>query len=89
MICKKARNRHMFLIILQNIQLLYRQGIVFQRKNNVGNFEQLMKVSAKVDHRITSWMEKKRETYLYHDTQNAIIQLLTFMILRDTKKYQR
>ena len=79
----------MFLIILQNIQLLYRQGIVFQRKNNVGNFEQLMKVSAKVDHRITSWMEKKRETYLYHDTQNAIIQLLTFMILRDTKKYQR
>ena len=45
-----------------------------------------MKVSAKVDHRITSWMEKKRETYLHHDMQNAIIQLLTFMILRDTKK---
>ena len=48
-----------------------------------------MKLSAKVDNRITSWREKKRETYLHHDTQNSIIKLLTFMILRDTKKYQR
>ena len=77
----------MFLTILRNIQLLSRQGLVFQRNNNEGNFEQLMKLSAKVDHRITSWIEKKRETYLHHDTQNAIIKLLTFMILRDTKKY--
>ena len=76
----------MFLTILRNIQLLSRQGLVFQRNNNEGNFEQLMKLSAKVDHRITSWIEKKRETYLHHDTQNAIIKLLTFMILRDTKK---
>ena len=77
----------MFLTILRNIQLLSRQGLVFQRNNNEGNFEQLMKLSAKVDHRITSWIEKKRETYLHHDTQNAIIKLLTFMILRDIKKY--
>ena len=76
----------MFLTILRNIQLLSRQGLVFQRNNNEGNFEQLMKLSAKVDHRITSWIEKKRETYLHHDTQNAIIKLLTFMILRDAKK---
>ena len=87
MICEKARNRQMFLTILRNIQLLSRQGLVFQRNNNEGNFEQLMKLSAKVDHRITSWIEKKRETYLHHDTQNAIIKLLTFMILRDIKKY--
>ena len=86
MFCEKARNRQMFLTILRNIQLLSRQGLVFQRNNNEGNFEQLMKLSAKVDHRITSWREKKRETYLHHDTQNAIIKLLTFMILRDTKK---
>ena len=86
MICEKARNRQMFLTILRNIQLLSRQGLVFQRNNNEGNFEQLMKLSAKVDHRITSWIEKKRETYLHHDTQNAIIKLLAFMILRDTKK---
>ena len=47
-----------------------------------------MKLSAKVDNGITSWLEKKRETYLHHDTQNSIIKLLTFMILRDIKKYQ-
>ena len=86
MICEKARNRQMFLTILRNIQLLSRQGLVFQRNNNEGNFEQLMKLSAKIDHRITSWIEKKREAYLHHDMQNSIIKLLTFMILRDTKK---
>ena len=44
----------MFLTIIRNIQLLSRQGLVFQRNNNEGHFEQLMKLSAKVDHRITS-----------------------------------
>ena len=31
-----------------------------------------MKLSAKVDPRITSWMYKQREKYLYHETQNEI-----------------
>ena len=74
MICEKARNRQMFLSILRNIQLVSHQGIVFQRYNNEENFEQLMKLRAKVDHRITSWIDKKRETYLHHDTQNSIIK---------------
>ena len=86
MICEKARNRQMFLTIRRNMQLLSRQGLVFQRNNNEGNFEQLLKLSAKVDHRITSSIGKKREMYLHHDMQNSIIKLLTFMILRDTKK---
>ena len=87
---KKARNRQIILTILRNIQFLCRQGLPFQGNNNEGNFEQLMKLSAKVDPRITSWMEKKRQKYLHHDTQNEIIRLMAFMILRDiTKKYQR
>ena len=45
-----------------------------------------MKFSAKIDHRITSWVAKTRETYLHHDTQNATIRLLAFIILRDTEK---
>ena len=45
-----------------------------------------MQLSAKVDPRITSWMEKKREKYLHHDTQNEIIRLMAFIILRDTAK---
>ena len=56
---EKARNRKMFFTILQKTQLLSRQGLVFQKNNNEVNFEQLMKLSAKVEQRITSWIEKK------------------------------
>ena len=31
-------------------------------------------------------MENKREKYLHHDTQNEIIRLMAFIILRDTAK---
>ena len=45
-----------------------------------------MKLIAKVDSRITSWMEKKRQKYLRLDTQNKIIRLLAFIILREQQK---
>ena len=45
-----------------------------------------MKFNAKIVHKITSWMAKRRETYLHHDTQNATIRLLAFIILRDKQK---
>ena len=86
LICETARNRQIFLTILRNIQFLSGQGLALQESNNEGNFEQLMKLSAKVDPRITSWMEKKREKYLHHDTQNVIIRLMVFMILKDMAK---
>ena len=43
LICKKARNRQIFLTILRNMQFLSRQ--VFRENNNEGNFEQVMKLS--------------------------------------------
>ena len=60
--------------MLRNIQFLSRQGLAFWGNNNEANFEQLMKLSAKIDPRITSLMEQKREKYLHHDTQNEIIR---------------
>ena len=45
-----------------------------------------MKLSAKFDPRIISWTEKKWEKYLNHDTQNEIIRLMVFIILRDIAK---
>ena len=87
LICEKARNRQIFLIILRNIQVLSCQGLAFRGNYNEENFDQLMKLSAMVDSRITSWMEKKREKYLHHDTQNEIIRLMAFVILRDIAKY--
>ena len=45
-----------------------------------------MKLSTEVNPRLTCWMEKKREKYLHHDTQNEIIRLMAFIILRDIAK---
>ena len=86
LICEKARNKQIFLTLLRNIRFLSHQGLAFWGNNNEGNFEQLVKLIAKVDPRITSWMEKKRQKYLHHDTQNEIIRLMAFMILRDIAK---
>ena len=44
-----------------------------------------MKLSAKVDPKITFWMEKKQKKYLYHDMQNEIIRLMAFIT---SEKYQ-
>ena len=82
LICEKARSRQIFLTILRNIQFLSRQSLAFRGNNNEDNFKQLMKLSAKVDPTIASWMKKKRQKYLHHDTQNEIIRL-AFIILRD------
>ena len=45
-----------------------------------------MKLSATVDPRTTSWMEKKQEKYFHHDIQNEFIRLMVFIILRDIAK---
>ena len=73
--------------MFQNVQFLSRKGIAFRGNNNEGNFERLMKLSGKVDPRITSWMEKKkREKYFHCDTQNEIIILIAFITLREIAK---
>ena len=72
------------------IRFFSRQGLAFWRNNNEENFEQLMKLNANVDPRITSWMGKMRPKYLHNHAQNEVIRLMAFIILRDiAKKYQR
>ena len=83
LICQKARSRQIFLTVLRNIQFLSRQGLTFQGNNKEGDFEYLMTLSAESSPRTTAWMKKKQEKYLHHDTQNKIIRLMTFVILRD------
>ena len=90
LICEKAKNRQIFLSILRIIRFFSRQGLAFWGNNNEENFEQLMKLNAKVDPRITSWMGKMRPKYLHNHTQNEVIRLMAFIMLRDiAKKYQR
>ena len=63
-----------------------RQGLPFCGNEDQGNFDQLMKLSSKIDPRITSWVEKKRNKYLHSDSQNEILKLTSFTMLRDITK---
>ena len=88
---EKAKNRQMFLTILQNIQFLARQGLAFHENEDQGNFDQMMKVISKIDPRITSWIEKKkikqkRNKYLHSDSQNEILKVMAFTLPRDITK---
>ena len=70
--------RQIFLTILRNTQFLSYQALAFWGNNNEGNFEQIMKLSAKVDSRITSWMEKKGGRYPHHDMENELRRLMAY-----------
>ena len=83
---EKAKNRQMFLTILQNIQFLAGQGLAFRGNEEQVNFDQLMKLSSKIDPRITSWIEKKRNKYLHSDSQNGILKLMAFTMLKHITK---
>ena len=84
---EKAKDLQMFLMILQNIQFLTRQGLAIRKNEDQGNFDQLMKFSSKIIPRITSWIEKKnRNNYLHNDSQNEILKLMALTMLRDIAK---
>ena len=60
---EKAENRQVLLTILQNIQFFARQGLAFRGNEDQGNFDQLMKLTSKIDPRITSWIEQKTQVF--------------------------
>lgn len=80
---EKAENRQILLTILRNVQYLGRQGLAFRGNKNEGNFEQLLKLSAKIDPRIVKWLEKKRNKYVHNDCQNEMIRVIAFTLLRN------
>ena len=63
-----------------------RQGLAFCGNKNEGNLEQLMKLSAKTDPKITLLMEKQRDKYFHKDVENEVIRLMAFRLLRDVVK---
>ena len=58
---EKAKNQQMFLTILQKIQCLAKKGLVSLGNEGERNFDQLMKLSSKIDPKINSWIEKKKK----------------------------
>lgn len=79
-------NRRCFLKILQSIRYLGRQGIAFQGDTEASNFLQLMKLRAMDDPILGEWIAKGGDTYLSHDIQNEILQIMSNTILRDLAK---
>ena len=65
LICEKVGNRQTFLTILRNIQFLSRQGLALRGNNNEANFEQLMKLKAKVDPKLLlGWRKSDKSTFI-------------------------
>ena len=58
---EKAKNRQIFLTILQNTHFLTKQGLAFCVIKEQGNFDELMKDSWKIDPRVANWIEKKQQ----------------------------
>ena len=83
-------NRRCFLKILQSIRYLGRQGIAFQGDTDeASNFFQLLKLRAMDDPILSEWITKGQDTYLNHDIQNEILQIMSNDILRDLAKDTR
>ena len=69
-----AKNRQMFLAVLQNKQFLTRQGLEIRGNKGQENFDPATKLSSKTDPRISWWInqkvdrkkkKKKNETGIY------------------------
>lgn len=54
-----AKNRQMFLAVLQNKQFLTRQGLEIRGNKGQGNFDPVTKLSSKTDAKISWWINQK------------------------------
>ena len=75
----------MLLKIISSIRFLGRQGLALRgdKKEDDGNFMQMLNVKAEDDPRLLDWLKKKINKYTSHDIQNEILKLMAVRILRD------
>ena len=65
---EKTENCQILLTILCNVQYLGRQGLVFCGNSEEGNLDQMIQLSAKIDPRVSKWLERKCK-YVHGDTK--------------------
>ena len=80
----KRRNRAAFYHILSSIRYLARQGLAIRGHgdDSDGNFIQLLRMKAKDDDNLSSWMTRKDNSYTSPDIQNEIVDLMSSHVLR-------
>ena len=76
----------MLLTILRNAHCLGRHGLAFRGNTEERNFDQLMQLSAKFDPRVSKWLKRRRNMYVYGDYLNEIIRIVVFILLHDITK---
>ena len=86
----KSINRKMFLLILEVIRFLVRQGLPLRGDDNdvESNFIQLLHLHGKhsAPQNIHQWLSKKTNKYTSHEIQNECIQIMALHILRELSK---
>lgn len=84
---EKAKNRKMFMLVLNNIRFLARQGLALRGDGDEGNsnFIQLLRLrcqeSTSVD--VDKWLARRLTKYTSPEIQNECLQLLALHILRN------
>jgi len=81
---EKTINRKMFLIILQCLRYLARQGLALRGHNDDdnSNFTQLLHLKALDNPELVTWINKKTNKYTSPDVQNECLQLMALHVLR-------
>ncbi len=84
---EKEMNRKSFLVILQNISFLARQGLPLRGHGDIeSNFHQLLLLRGIECNYITPWLNKKTNKYTSHEIQNECLKLLSVQLLRELNK---
>ena len=84
---EKEKNKRMFLIVLEGIRFLARQGLPFRNLvDEDSNFCVLLSLLSIDCLDLKLWMAKKTNKYTSHDIQNECVKLMAFHILRQLSK---
>ncbi|XP_074641139.1 zinc finger MYM-type protein 1-like [Tubulanus polymorphus] len=80
---EKIHNKSMLRKLFENVRFLGRQGLPFRgHDTESGHFIQLFKLRASDDSSMLRWLDKKRNKYVSHDSQNELINVLAMKVLR-------
>ena len=85
---KEEQNRQCLLKIIDIVKILARQGLPFRghgdEKN--GNFNQFINLQAKYCPDLSDWLKKSANKYISKDSQNEIMKIMYFDIIRGIKE---
>ena len=84
----RALNRRCFMVILESLQYLARQGIPLRGHGDDRDsiFFQLLIIRAKSFPELKDWLNKKQGKFVTHEIQNEILTIMSNAVLRNLLK---